>query len=308
LQNKGAPIVKWIERRFPKPLIRVRFSVGVQFGIIIINCKSYTLMLGAIIGDIAGSRFEFDEPPRKGFKFFSPDCGYTDDTVCTVAIADAIINGKSYKESLLKWCRKYPTPKGGYGNRFNQWIHSDDPQPNDSCGNGAAMRASAVGWLFDDYHTILEEAKKSAEISHNNPEGIKGAQCIAALIYWLRTCRIGKEDVEKSVMKAFEYEIPPLDVINTIGASGHFDAICQETVPWAIRCFLEADNFEDTIRLAIMADGDTDTKANIAGAIAEAYYDIPDNIADAALEYLPKDMLGIISDVCSIIKERINKG
>ena len=264
-------------------------------------------MLGAIIGDIAGSRFEFDEPPRKGFKFFTPECGYTDDTVCTIAIADAIMNNRGYKESLVKWCRKYPNPMGGYGTMFDQWVHSDNPQPTGSYGNGAAMRASAVGWLFDDFHTVLEEAKKSAEVSHNDPEGIKGAQCVATLIYWLRTCRISKEDVERSVMKTFEYEIPPLDEINAIGASGHFDAICQETVPWAIRCFLEEDNFEDTIRLAVLTDGDTDTKACIAGAIAEAYYDIPEKMTEEVFGYLPEDILGIVSDFCSIIKENINK-
>jgi len=196
---------------------------------------------------------------------------------------------------------------GGYGGMFSKWIHSDNPQPMGSYGNGAAMRVSAVGWFFDDYETVLEEAKKTAEVSHNDSEGIKGAQCVATLIYWLRTCRISKDDVEETVMKTFGYEIPPLNEINAIGASGHFDAICQETVPWAIRCFLEADNFEDVIRLAIMTDGDTDTKADIAGAIAEAYYNIPDNITEEAFEYLPEDMLGVISDLCSVIKERINK-
>ena len=133
-------------------------------------------MIGAIIGDIVGSRFEFGAAPQEGFELFTPDCSYTDDTVCTVAIADAVLNGRSYQESLLDWCRRYPDPMGGYGNRFNRWIHSEHPQPMDSFGNGAAMRVSPIGWLFDEWEDVLEEAKKSAIVSHNHPEGVKGAQ------------------------------------------------------------------------------------------------------------------------------------
>ena len=112
-------------------------------------------MIGAIIGDIVGSRFEFGAAPQKGFELFTSDCSYTDDTICTIAVADAVLNGRDYKESLLDWCRRYPDPMGSYGNRFYQWIHSEDPQPTNSFGNGSAMRVSSIGWLFDEWEDVL---------------------------------------------------------------------------------------------------------------------------------------------------------
>ena len=265
-------------------------------------------MIGTIIGDIAGSRFEFGNIPENNFKLFveEENCGYTDDTICTVAIADAIMNHKSYQESLLYWCRKYPNPIGAYGGRFQDWLESDNPQPYGSFGNGSAMRVSPVGWLFHDYHEILHEAKLSALPSHNSEEGVDGAQCVAALIYWLRTCRINKDEVEAAVKKNWGYDIPPLEDIYKIGASGHFDSTCEETVPWAIRCFLESDNFEDAIRIAVMADGDTDTKAAITGAIAEAYYDIPEKLIESAYNFLPEDMLQIVEQFYDTIQQDIN--
>ena len=264
-------------------------------------------MIGAIIGDIIGSRFEFTNAPEPGFELFTEKCNYTDDTICTVAIADAILNHRSYKESLLDWCRRYPDPMGGYGNMFYHWLNSDDPQPQNSFGNGSAMRVSPVGWLFDDYHEVLDEAKKSAEVSHIHPEGIKGAQCVATMIYWLRTCRVPKENLENAVIKNFGYEILPITDIYKIGEEGHFDGTCQETVPMAIRCFLESDSFEDAIRLAVMAGGDTDTKADIVGAMAEAYYEVPEDLIDCAFSYLPQDMLSIIEQFYDKIQFEINE-
>ncbi|MDR1743164.1 MAG: ADP-ribosylglycohydrolase family protein, partial [Dysgonamonadaceae bacterium] len=129
-------------------------------------------MLGAIIGDIIGSSYEFNPTKRMDFELLTADSSFTDDTVCTVAVADAILNGKSYHNALQEWCRKYPHPCGGYGISFRQWVFSDNPQPYGSYGNGSAMRVSAVGWLFDDLQTVLDEAKKSAECTHNHPEGI----------------------------------------------------------------------------------------------------------------------------------------
>ena len=252
-------------------------------------------MLGAIIGDIVGSRWEFSEPPKENFELFTPDCSYTDDTICTIAIADAILNGKDYKESLLYWCRKYPNPMGGYGGRFAQWVFSEDPQPYGSYGNGSAMRVSPVAWLFDDYDEVKEEARKTAAPTHNHPEGIKGAECIATLAYWLRTCRITRDEVEGKVEKLWHYEIPSLKDIYKIGAQNHFDGTCMETVPMAIRCFLESENFEDAIRIAVLADGDTDTKAAITGTLAEAFYEIPEDLIEQAFTYLPNDMLDVIS-------------
>lgn len=251
-------------------------------------------MLGAIIGDIVGSRFEFDEKPTEGFELFTDTCDFTDDTICTVAIADAILNGRDYKESLLDWCRRYPDPKGGYGGMFWQWLHSDNPLPHASFGNGSAMRVSPVGWLFNDYQEVLQQAKMSAEVSHCHSEGIKGAQCVATVIYWLRTTRIIKDEIPVAVLKNFGYKLPPLRDINRLGDLGHFDSTCQETVPFALRCFIDAENFEDTLRKAIMAQGDTDTKAAIACSIAEACYEIPEEISDRAYQFLPKEMLTII--------------
>ena len=148
--------------------------------------------------------------------------------------------------------------------------------------------------LFHEYDDVKDQAKQSAEVSHCHSEGIKGAQCVAALIYWLRTCRITKDEVENSVRRSFGYELPPLKDIMRIGSLGHFDSTCQETVPWAIRCFLESTNYENAIRTAVMADGDTDTKAAICGSIAEAYYDIPEELIEKALRLLPDEMIDVI--------------
>lgn len=253
-------------------------------------------MLGAIIGDIVGSRFEFTKAPQENFNLFvpQPDCDFTDDTICTIAVADAVLNGRNYRDALLDWCGRYPEPKGGYGNMFYHWLHSANPLPQGSYGNGSAMRVSSIGWLFDDFDEVLNQAKLSAEVSHCHKEGIKGAQCVATIIYWLRTTRITKDELEGAVKKKFGYDIPPLKDIYKIGSEGHFDGTCQETVPWAIRCFLDSESFEETIRKAVLADGDTDTKAAIAGSIAEAYYEIPKELAEKAFSYLPLDMLSVV--------------
>ena len=262
-------------------------------------------MLGAIIGDIVGSRFEFGAAPEKDFRLFTADCSYTDDTICTVAVADALMHGRDMKESLLDWCHRYPDPMGGYGNRFFHWLHSDNPQPMNSCGNGSAMRVSSVGWLFNDHKTILSEAQRTAEVTHNHPEGIKGAQCVANIIYGLRTCLVAKNELERFVNKHYGYEILPLRDIYKIGSEGHFDGTCQETVPMAVRCFLESDDFESAIRIAVMADGDTDTKAAICGSIAEGYYEIPEEMCNTAYTYLPDDMLDVLKEFYTRISNEI---
>ena len=254
-----------------------------------------TAMLGAIIGDIVGSRFEFSKQTTSDFELFTPDCNFTDDTICTVAIADAILHNQPYGETLHAWCRRYPTPMGGYGDKFSLWVESENPQPYGSSGNGSAMRVSPVGWLFDEYKEVLNEAKESAVVTHNHPDGINGAQCVATLIYWLRTCRITKDEIESAVRRNFGYHMTPLRNIYKIGSEGHFDGLCNETVPYAISCFLESQNFEDAIRKAVAAGGDTDTKAAICGSIAEAYYEIPEEMIEKAYSYLPDDMLDIIT-------------
>lgn len=265
-------------------------------------------MIGAIIGDIVGSRFEFDEQPKDNFELFrpKPQCDYTDDSLMTIAVADAILNGKSYQDKLHEWGRRYPNPKGAYGGMFAQWLADDHPKPQNSWGNGAAMRIAPVGWLFDDYHEVLQQAQQCTICSHMHKEAIRGAQCVAAVIYWLRTGRITKEGLETAVERSFGYEIPPLRDIYKIGMQGHFDSSCQETVPWALRCFLESSSFEDAIRKAVMARGDTDTKACICGAIAEAYYDVPDHLYNKACSYLEKDMLDVIVQYCNHMQNEID--
>ena len=149
-------------------------------------------MLGAIIGDIAGSKYEFNNTFDYDFEMFGEGCDFTDDTICTVAIADAILNGRNYQESLLDWCRRYPSPKGAYGGRFARWICSLNPQPYNSFGNGSAMRVSPVAWLFDDLSQVLEEAEKTALPTHNHPEGIKGAKAVAHAIWYFRKSRFSE--------------------------------------------------------------------------------------------------------------------
>jgi len=251
------------------------------------------VMLGTIIGDIVGSRFEYNNTDRTDFDLFTPECSYTDDTICTVAVADAILNGNSYKESLLKWCRKYPDPKGAYGRSFESWIHQKDPKPYNSYGNGSAMRVGPVGWAFDSEKEVLEQAKLTAIISHNHPEGVRGAQCVAALIYSLRKRNIRKRvsDITLFVRSKFGYTIPSL---KSLKSANTFDCTCQGTVPQAIRCFMQSKYFEDTIRITMSIGGDSDTLGAIAGSIAETWFDIPEQIKSKALEYLPDDMIEVI--------------
>jgi ADP-ribosylglycohydrolase len=261
-------------------------------------------MLGAIIGDIVGSRFEFNNTNKTDFELFTPECSYTDDTICTVAIADAILNGKSYKDSLLEWCRKYPNPKGSYGGSFARWIHERDPQPYNSYGNGSAMRVSPIAWAYDTYEAVTLESYRSAIVSHNHPEGVKGAQVVAELIYGLRTGNIvlpeSTDNINAITTKSrHEYPIPTMKEIRS---SQRFDETCQVTVPQAIRCFLEAKSFEETIRLAVSIGGDSDTIAAIAGSIAESCYQIPENIKNQALEFIPGDMRIIVDQFYNTIQ------
>lgn len=259
-------------------------------------------MLGAIIGDIVGSRFEFNNTNRMDFELFTEESTFTDDTICTVAIADAILNGKSYKDSLLEWCRKYPHPKGGYGASFSSWIRSLDPQPYNSFGNGSAMRVSPVGWLFNGYRNIMKEAKLTASVSHNHPEGVKGAQAIAYAIYLART---GKryQDIADSVRK-MGYEF---DTFDWIKENNKFNETCQETVPQALCCFFASNDFESCIRLAVSIGGDSDTIAAIAGSVAEAYYGIPERLKSQAISRLPTEMKIIINQFYKSIAMDTNK-
>ena len=264
-------------------------------------------MLGAIIGDIAGSKYEFNNTFDYDFEMFGEGCDFTDDTICTVAIADAILNGRSYQESLLDWCRRYPSPKGAYGGRFAGWIRSLDPQPYNSFGNGSAMRVSPVAWLFDDLSQVLEEAEKSALPTHNHPEGIKGAKAVAHAIWHFRKNKFSEEAKESKDEKSKEYEVDceAMKVFKDIARSyyedfdtrdypkGKFDETCMDAVPLSFYLLSQASSFEDAIRLAISHGGDSDTIGAIVGSIAEARFGIPQEMKFKAMNYLPKDMTRI---------------
>lgn len=248
-------------------------------------------MLGAVIGDIIGSAYEHAPVKQEDFPLFSPQSRFTDDTVLTVAVADAILHGKSYQETLLYWGRKYP--HAGYGGSFYQWLHSVNPEPYHSWGNGAAMRVSPVGFAFDTLDEVLAEAKKSAEVSHNHPESIKAAQAVAAAI-WLARQENTRIHIKDYLEATFDYELSvPLEQIRE---DYSFDISAQGSVPEAIVAFLSSISTEDAIRKAVSLGGDSDTQACIAGAIAHAFYkDIPAQLYSKALERVPKEMQTIIN-------------
>ena len=272
-------------------------------------------MLGAIIGDIAGSKYEFNNTFDYDFEMFGGGCDFTDDTICTVAVADAILNGRSYQESLLDWCRRYPSPKGAYGGRFAGWIRSLDPQPYNSFGNGSAMRVSPVAWLFDDLSQVLEEAEKTALPTHNHPEGIKGAKAVAHAIWYFRKSRFseGSKDSENEETKGLKNEKAKAskdenetiqgfmsiarsyyeDFDTRVYPKGKFDETCMDAVPLSFYLLSQASSFEDAIRLAISHGGDSDTIGAIVGSIAEARFGIPQEMKEKALSYLPDDMKDI---------------
>ena len=272
-------------------------------------------MLGAMIGDIAGSKYEFNNTFDYDFEMFGEGCDFTDDTICTVAIADAILNGRSYQESLLDWCRRYPSPKGAYGGRFAGWIRSLDPQPYNSFGNGSAMRVSPVAWLFDDLSQVLEEAEKTALPTHNHPEGIKGAKAVAHAIWHFRKSRFSEEskDSENEETKGLKNENAKAskdenetiqgfmsiarsyyeDFDTRVYPKGKFDETCMDAVPLSFYLLSQASSFEDAIRLAISHGGDSDTIGAIVGSIAEARFGIPQEMKEKALSYLPDDMKDI---------------
>lgn len=259
-------------------------------------------MLGAIIGDIVGSQFEFNNwKGGKNFKLFNDlRCDYTDDTICTVAIADAILNkAEDYGRSLHRWCRDYPNPKGGYGARFSQWVHSVDPMPYNSFGNGSAMRVSPVAWAFDDRDKVLEEAEKTAKVSHDHPEGIKGAQAVAYAIWYIRMYGYTPNKYLFNHLSDFYPEWQ-----NMKFQRGLFDETCQGTVPLAFQIIKSSYSFEDAIRNAILWGGDSDTLAAIVGSIAEVIWGIPWDIAQKAVSYLPEDMIDVIKSFQRIYQTR----
>jgi ADP-ribosylglycohydrolase len=239
-------------------------------------------MLGALIGDIAGSIYEFHNHRSLDFPFFSPKCFFTDDSVLTIALADAILNDGDYTTLLKEYTTRYPGR--GYGGGFKRWALSAERAPYNSFGNGAAMRISPAGWAFDSLPEVLAAAEKYTAVTHNHPEGIKGAQATAAGIFLARGGK-SKDEIRAYVTKTFGYHLSR--TCDDIRPVYQFNETCQGTVPEAITAFLESTDFEHSIRLAISLGGDSDTLACITGSIAEAFYGgVPVWMADYALGLL----------------------
>jgi ADP-ribosylglycohydrolase len=251
-------------------------------------------MIGAIAGDIIGSVYEAHPIKTKEFPLFHPHCRFTDDSVLTIAVAQAILTDHDYCRWVWKIGRRHP--HAGYGGTFIRWLRSGDPQPYNSWGNGSAMRVSPVGWAFDRADIVLREAARSAEISHNHPEGIKGAQATALAVFLARA-KHSKALIKKEITTRFGYDLNR--TVDSIRPSYGFDVSCQGTVPEAIIAFLEAEGYEDAIRNAISLGGDSDTLACITGAVAEAYYGpVAPNILDKVKEILPQDLWLITERFC----------
>lgn len=252
-------------------------------------------MLGAIVGDIAGSRFEFH--PLKNnwddFELLTDGCYFTDDSVMSIAVADAFMNsqGKAeLREQLVDSLHYYGAkwPHAGYGGRFGNWLRQGERNPYNSFGNGSAMRVSPVGWLASSLEEAEALAQLSAEVTHNHPEGIKGAQAVAAAIFMGRT-GANRDEIKGYISRRYNYDLSrsPEQIRKTYG----FDETCQGSVPEAIIAFLESANYEDALRKAIWLRGDADTQAAIAGSIAEAFYGgVPYEIAEAALRFLDDEL------------------
>lgn len=249
-------------------------------------------MIGAIAGDVIGSVFEQYAIKSTQFELFSRHSKYTDDTVLTVAIADAIMRGIDYATSLKTFGVRYPN--AGYGGSFFRWIFSSDMKPYNSWGNGSAMRVSPVGFAFTSIEDVLKEAKKSAEVTHNHPEGIKGAQAVSLAIFLARSGK-NKGAIKAEISHRFGYDLNRK--LDDIRPHYSFDVSCQGSVPESIIAFLEGENFEDTIRKGISLGGDSDTIACIAGGIAQAFYqDIPQEITSNVRKRLPESFLDIIDE------------
>lgn len=267
-------------------------------------------MYGAILGDIIGSPFEFDRGDKtKDFKLFSRRSHFTDDSVMTLAVCEALLKvgqDATVKEiedtvisSMQSWGRRYP--RAGYGGHFRRWLTARHPEPYNSFGNGSAMRVSAVGWLYDSLEKTRTVAKATANVTHNHPEGIKGAEATASAIFMARNGS-SKEEIKKYIEKEFHYDLNR--TLNEIRPDYHMDETCQKTVPEAIIAFLEATDFEDAIKNAVSLGGDTDTLGAITGSIAEAYYGIPEWLMTECRKRINKDMRVVLDDFNDVLSRK----
>lgn len=255
-------------------------------------------MYGAILGDIIGRPYEFDQGDKtKNFPLFSENSYFSDDSVMTIAVAEAFLDAPEDEQllkqrlvrSMRKWGHLYWD--AGYGNFFCNWLEAPDPQPYYSYGNGAAMRVSSVGWLFDDLETVRKMARISAEVTHNHPEGMKGAEATASAIFLARTGS-SKDEIRDFVEAEFDYDLHR--TCDEIRPTYHHVESCQETVPEAIIAFLEGEDFEDVIRNAVSLGGDCDTLTCIAGSIAEAFYGVPEELIEECRSRIPDNFLDIL--------------
>ena len=257
-------------------------------------------MYGAILGDIIGSPYEFDRGGKtKEFPLFSPESEFTDDTVMTIAVAEAFLDApadgdeETIRALLINRMQYYGRlyPNAGYGARFIWWLRSRHPQPYGSFGNGSAMRVSSAGWLFDDFDTVRKMARLSAEVTHDHPEGIKGAEATACII-WLSRNGYSKEEIKDYVRTLFDYDLSR--TCDEIRPGYRHVESCQETVPEAITAFLEGESFEDVIRTAVSLGGDCDTLTCIAGSMAEAFYGVPEELKQQCRSRLSQPLLSVL--------------
>ena len=246
-------------------------------------------IIGAIAGDVIGSAYEFNPTRDYDFELFTPKSTFTDDTVLTMANALWLLDDETHSHEklvniMLDLCWKYPNK--GYGGRFAHWIHDENPQPYNSFGNGSAMRVSPVGYYAQTLEEVLALAEISAEVTHNHPEGIKGAQASAAAIFLARKGKT-KQEIKDYVAKTFHYDLSR--TLDEIRPTFTFDETCQRTVPEAITCFIEGKDFEDVVRLSVALAGDADTIAAIAGSISSAVWEVPNTITQPVISLLSEE-------------------
>ena len=266
-------------------------------------------MYGAILGDIIGSPYEFDRGSKtKDFPLFSGRSEFTDDTVMTIAVTDAFLpvqpgmDDDTIRQWVVTKMQKYGRlhPHAGYGGRFRRWLRDRHPQPYNSWGNGSAMRVSSVGWLYNDLETVRRMARLSADVTHNPPEGIKGAEATASAIFLARTGST-KEEIRYYIEENFHYDLSR--TCNEIRPGYRHVESCQETVPEAITAFLEGQSFEDVIRTAVSLGGDCDTLTCIAGSMAEAFYGVPEELKAECRKRLPEALLEVLKRFDEILSK-----
>ena len=270
-------------------------------------------MIGAIIGDVVGSKYEFNNIKTTEFEFFAQDCHYTDDTVLTMAVCEVLLDVNSdmsdheikerMTKSIKKWATKYP--HASYGRRFRRWMRREHMEPYNSFGNGSAMRVSSAGWLFDDLETTRRMARLSAEVTHNHTLGVKGAEAVASAIFMARK-GASKKDIWFYMEDEFDYDVH--FTCDEIRKTYSFDETCEGTIPEALAAFFDGTDFEDTIRLGVSLGGDTDTLCAITGAVSEAFFGVPEEFEKKAMSYLEDDMVKVYETFKAVRRERKSCG